>query len=419
MESIDRKKRLDFWRGLRLILFLGLTYFYLYNPVFRVLGIGSTKLVLVGLFIYGIYQGVVIRLLLNFKIEIYFTIILIFYSVFTSLRTGDAVVTHAYGCFIWFAESFFGPIVLVHLFLRELKIYGWGNLVSLVGIIAAGITLFLIFNLELNNYLSYRVLYTGANLEGDSYEGIRGFGFSGSLRGGYGMVQGMILGILLNSLQKKSYYTVGCVLIIISIAFNARTGLIALPTSLIILVFLKRVQVKAFIYLVSTAGVLISLDYYALGERFNVMDSFDWIYDSFDDFVSTISGVQNSSIGQTLFIDERFLPSTTFELFFGTGRFSQFEGRRVDNGYFYLLWFGGYFFMLIVMLFHFYLFRRIRNSSKAHYHIYFFGLLLIFYTMKSDFLCSPSQVSRLMGFFYVYSILNYKYQFIKLEPNTV
>ena len=49
--------------------------------------------------------------------------------------------------------------------------------------------------------------------------------------------------------------------------------------------------------------------------------------------------------------------------------------------------------------------------EKDHYYTFLFIILLLIYSVKSNYLFNPSAMSRLFGYYYVYNILNHKLKF--------
>ena len=153
------------------------------------------------------------------------------------MRSDTIQLTQSYLFLIWFLESIYAPIVLFYLFHNEFKKYKWDKIILIVGSIASLITILLIYNPELNEYVRYSLIQSSAVFN-DEYEFIRGYGFAEGLRGTYAMIQGLILGICLYSISKNWLNIFVFLIILISIAFNARTGLVTLPISILIILCL-------------------------------------------------------------------------------------------------------------------------------------------------------------------------------------
>jgi len=393
---------------IKLFYFIIILYLYVYNPVFSFIGIGSVKLLLVFFIIYSLFNKKTLHYLFYFKGEFFFTILLVTYSLLTSLRSNELTFKQGYLFFIWFVESIYIPILLIVIFINEFKKYSWEKLILIIGTIASLLSLILILNPELNEYVKYTLIaYSGE--ENDFYDLIRGFGLAEGLRGSYGMVQGMILGLCLNKVRENWYYLIIILLLIISIAFNARTGLIAFPVSILILLFSFKFNIRFIIYFIIILSMIYNIDFSSIDFITDYQETFDWLSKGFEDITAIFQG-GSSNVGDVLFVDEVFLPSNTFEFIFGTGNFSAGIGR-VDNGYYYLLWFGGWMIMMIVFSFLIYMFSRLYLIQKDHYHTFLFFILLLIFSIKSNYLFNPSGISRLLCFYYVYTILNHKLKF--------
>lgn len=389
-----------------LIFFVLILYGYIYNPIFSVVGLGSVKILLLIAIIYSFFNKAIFKSLIYFKIEFIFILILIFYSILSSLRSEVGLFTQAYLYIIWFVESIYLPIVIFIVFKKEIDKYQWDKLLITIGAISAVISIILIFNPSLNNFVRYTLIQTSGN-ESDQYALIRDFGFADGLRGAYPMTQGIILGLCLFAMRKNIWYALLILPLIVSIAFNARTGLLAIPVSLLLLLVHFKFNLR--VILVFTTLILVGLNLTLLFPSFisNNQETFDWLSIGYDEAVANFQGERTGHASETLLIEEKFEPPNILSLFFGTGNFSKGLGR-VDNGYYYLLWFGGWVFMSINLLFALYTFLRINRVEKQKYYPYLFFSLLLIFTVKSNFLFNPSGISRLIGIYYVYKILSIK-----------
>ena len=393
---------------MKLAYFIIILYLYVYNPVFNLIGIGSVKVILLFFIFYSLFNKKILHHLSYFKIEFIFTILLVTYSFFTSLRSNDLTFYQSYLFFIWFLESIYIPIVLIAVFINELEKYNWDKLILIVGVIASLLTLILILNPELNSYVKYTLIASSGE-EGDSYTFIRGFGFAEGLRGTYGMVQGMILGICVKKVRENWLYVIIGLLLLISIAFNARTGLIALPVSTLIILFSFNFNNRFIIYFIITLSLIYYIDFSTISIFADNQETLSWLIKGFEDVNAIFQG-RSSNVGDVLFVDEVFFPSNVYEFIFGTGNFGP-GNYRVDNGYYYLLWFGGWLIMMVVFLFLIYMSFKIYVLEKDHYYTFLFIILLLIYSVKSNYLFNPSAMSRLFGYYYVYNILNHKLKF--------
>jgi hypothetical protein len=138
----------------------------------------------------------------------------------------------------------------------------------------------------------------------------------------------------------------------------------------------------------------------------NNEETFYWLSKGYEEVIANLLGDRTGVAYETLLVDEKFMPYNTISLLIGTGNFGP-SVERVDNGYYYYLWFGGWIFISIIFLFLLYTFIRINRIEKEKYYPYLFFSLLLIYTVKSNYLFNPSGMSRLIGFYYVYRILSY------------
>lgn len=389
-----------------LIFLVVLLYGYIYNPIFNIIGIGSAKILLIIAIIYSFFNNKIFKSLVHFKTELIFVFILVIYSFLSSLRSEVGSFTQTYLYLTWFIESIYLPIVIFFVFKKVIDKYQWDKLLITVGVIAAGITIVLLFNPSLNAFVRYTLIQTSAE-EMDGYALVRDFGLADGLRGAYPMTQGLVLGLCLFALRRSVWYALLILPLVVSIAFNARTGLLAIPISLILL--LVHFKFNFRVILVFASLLLLFLNFALIFDSFIASneETFYWLSKGYEEVIANLLGERTGVAYETLLVDERFMPKNTISLLIGTGNFGPSVGR-VDNGYYYYLWFGGWIFMSIIFLFLLYTFKRINRIEKEKYYPYLFFFLLLIYTVKSNFLFNPSGMSRLIGFYYVYRILSYK-----------
>lgn len=402
--------------ALKLVFFIAILYAYIYNPVFKAIGIGSVKILLLFAIIYGLFNTRILKYLVYFKAELLFIVVLVIYSFLSSLRSEVVLLTQAYLYIVWFVESVFLPICFFEFFRKEQHEYRFDKLLISVGGVASVITLILIFYPSLNDFVRFNLIQTNAD-DYDKYILIRDYGLAEGLRGTYPMTQGLILGLCLFAVRRSVWYVLLILPLLASIAFNARTGLLALPISLILLLINFKFNFRVIIVFASLLILLLNFELIFTSFISNNQETFDWLSNGYEVVMSSLQGDMSVGATQTLLVDEKFMPSNFTSLLFGTGNFGP-SIERVDNGYYYYLWFGGWIFMSIILLFLLYTFIRINRIEKEKYYPYLFFTLLLIYTIKSNFLFNPSGMSRLIGFYYVYRILTYKTSIIE-ENNLI
>jgi hypothetical protein len=391
---------------LRLLYIILILYLYLYNPVFLAIGIGSFKIILVISLVFIIAKPHSILLLKKFKIEAFFVFILMIYLFINSLRTLVGPFEHSYITLVWFFESIVFPIFFIFLFKNELEKFGLENLLIITGTLASLVSIILLLNPGWNYFVRNSLIYYSAiDLEG--YLEVRGYGIAESLFGSYAMIQGIILGICLYLIRKSIVFFVPVLPLIIAIAFNARTGLFAIPISLLLLVFTGRVNLR-WIVIFGFCSVLIFY-LFNFNNSFieNNEQTFNWIFSGFDEVVASFTGDFGfSGSTATLLQEETFIPNNVFEFFFGTAQVGP-NNEPVDNGYFRTLWFGGGVNLLLLLVFFGFMFYRLWRIDRNKYYILLLFVSCLFYNLKWNFLFVPSGISRLIGLYYVWNIWLY------------
>lgn len=390
---------------LRLLYLILILYFYLFNPVFLAIGIGSFKIILVISLLYAIAKPNSILFLKKFKIEALFVSILMIYVFIISLRTFVGLFELPYMNLIWFFESIIFPVILIYLFNNEFEKYGLEIFLVITGTLASIVSVILLFKPDWNDFVRNSLInYSAVDIE--RYLEVRGFGIAEGLIGSYAMIQGIILGMCFYIVSKNILFVIPALLLLISIAFNARTGLLAVPISILLLVVTGKFNFRwivtfgfislFIIYLFNTNSLFIE----------NNMQSVIWIFSGLDEVVAGFEGDFSNGATATLLQEERFSPSSIFDYFFGTAQFGP-NMARVDNGYFLTLWHGGVLNMLIILLFLGFMFYRLWRIDKNKYFILLLFVLLLVYNVKWNFLFVPSGISRLIGLYYVWNIWSF------------
>ncbi len=377
-------------------------YVFLYNPIFNAIGIGSVKLSLIAALGYSFFNKRVVHFLSFFRYELIFVLLLVVYAFINSIRSDLGLLSQSYLFIVWFLESIYLPVVIVIVFRLQLERVEWHKWILITGIIAATISVILIFNPSLNDYIRYSLLQSSGS-EFDEYHFIRGFGFADGLRGVYPLTQAMILGICFFYLRSSFLYALPILLIIISIAFNARTGLLAIPVILFLLLIQFKLGFRVIVVFGGLVFLVINIAIFFPSFISNNEQTIDWLYSGFSEVVGKFQG-ESGGASETLLKEDKFVPKDIFSVLFGTGNLGPTVGR-VDNGYYYMLWFGGWLLMLMLLLFTLFMFGRVVRIENDKYFTYLFFLLLLIFTVKWNYLFNPSGISRLMGLYYVIKIL--------------
>ncbi|MDN3668118.1 hypothetical protein QWY93_02060 [Echinicola jeungdonensis] len=205
------------------------------------------------------------------------------------------------------------------------------------------------------------------------------FGLSSEYLFTYPIFQGFVLMIIFTTVAQGLYKYVWFVpLIIISIVFNARIGIVAIPIILFVyFVFTLRksdafVSLSKFIKIISAIllAVLLlvfSISFFIDPEIFNYM---------------VLRGLESNSSGanhwDNLFERMLVLPSTIGGIFFGEGRYlyGNVYDVQSDIGYINDLLFGGVFYIIVYFTLIWYLFRNKYQSFSRIQKVLFSSVFL-------------------------------------------
>ncbi len=388
---------------IRLFFLILILYFYIFNPIFLAIGIGASKFILLPVMVYVVLRPSLLKGLALFKTEVYFVMLLIIYSFLNSFRTGVGLFVMQYQYILWFIESIFVPIILIKWFSKDIYKFGINSILVFVGSFAALVTIFLILNPEINDFVRNSLISYSSH-DNERYELVRGFGIAENLLGSYAMTLGMILAICLMLLAQNIWFVIPVIPVIVSIAFNARTGLISIPVAFILLFATGKFTFKLFA--VVTLFLLFLTNIFTTQNSFfdNHAETINWWIEGIDDISDNLGGDFSVGATGTLLLDEKFDYDkvSVLEFLFGVAQFGP-NNSRVDNGYYYILWFGGVFFLLLFLLYLSYMFYHLYKLDTNRYMPWMLFLLLLFFQIKWNYFFVPSGIFRLVGLYYVYT----------------
>lgn len=392
-------------RNIQKILLVLFLYIYLYNPIFLFLGIGSIKPLLIIAILYAIIDKRVFNLLLQFKYEVIFTFILIIYTLLATLRGDMEIIMVPYQHFIWFMESIFLPVVFVIWFRAVFSRYNWEKWIVIAGFIASLISLTLILNPEWNEFVRSSLL--DVSLSDDDMSWFRGFGLAEGLAGSYGVIQGIILGMCLYMVRRHAMYVVPVLPLLISIAFNARTGFAAVIIALILLIAARRLSIQLVAAVFGIALIIVCILNSESEFIYNNYKTLEWVMTS---FIQTGDFLSGNSTGNTtldtLLIRSIFYPENAMGLLFGEGIIPYFHLNHSDVGYINELMFGGIVYLLLLLSFLAYMYMRVCKKNVIKFYSLFFVFTLLIFNVKSTCLFIPGGVFRLFSLYYVLIITN-------------
>lgn len=355
------------------------------------------------------------KFLYIFKTERLFTSFLILYSC-GLVFIGDNTFILAYNHFIWFLECFVIPAFILLFFKDIFYRKPINEIVVVVGSVAALITLFLILNPTINQYIRESViddpLGTSFSLKDVTF---RGFTISEGSTYSYGIIQGLILSVCLFSLKRNILYGLPVIFLLISILFNARIGITVVAISLLFLLLFKRIKIK---HIIIFAGLFFIsswlLQYSSFAEKNE--DSIKWALSLFSDSQSFISEKNNESGINILFNDMVFLPPTVEGIFLGIGK--NVYGTGVvssDIGYIIQIFKGGVIYVLIMLSFLIVLYKKGVKYSPDKLLFTVFIITILVANVKGDAFFRSNGFFRFVIFYYVYNI----FVFYKIIPSTI
>lgn len=387
------------------ILFLMLLFVYIYAPPFKFIPIGINKLIapiaLLGLLFC--FKGATLKVLLqkHLFIAICLTVVSIIYAVAidTTLPTNNVPFAQK--------NSFGQAMILIELLpitlfictygIRKLKLTLADFLSSFVTV--AAIQSFIAFAMLLLPGLRMFILTTILNYDAnkdkifrpDLYI-FRSFGMSQDLLFSLAIVQGIavacILSLCLYNFSKYKYSLLLIPLLLLSIAINARIGLITII--MFILVTMLFALLKLRIHLLSRflvfSSVSVLIIYLFIGNanyllELDIEQNIKWASEAFVQGKNFAQGSQ-TDIGNFGAIKDRFwhLPENESARMFGEGKYVFRDdkiSKKSDVGYVRKIYFGGYIYSFFSYSALIYLF--IGSQKKNHQEAFkplFYSILL-------------------------------------------
>lgn len=345
-----------------------LLYLYVFSPDFNFLVL-STKIILLLCFLfYSIYKHRKFLELINYKFSAIFIlgiVMLVLYGVIVSILKGFPTgigITNSKP-FIDFYTGIVQVIILGGGFAILLTECQWDEnklLNSFVKIAVAQsiIAILMILVPQLREYVFGDLMnITAETLEiPDKYFSIRVYGIAnkGYYMSSYPIFQGLAIGIILTyAVEKKYNYLFYLPLVLVSIFFNARIGLIGIVSFILAYGYLsfKKRQIIGFlnkVFKIALGVILIAfISYFVI---INTVDTSK--YETAIKWMT--SGFDSDNFGHLGTIKERFLffPESIPAWLFGEGRYVHggLDVLKSDIGYINNLFFGGLIYSLILYI---------------------------------------------------------------------
>lgn len=390
---------------LKNIVFAVIIYIYIFNPVFIAVGIGSIKFLLLLALVYAInHQGTVKKYFAHYKEpSILFFILLSYVLLIIIINKGNAI-NAPYSMFLWWIESFFIPIYLIENFFEKKNNIKVIPYVLNVGFVASLISIFLLLNPNLNEYVLGGLIELPYENNLGRWE--RCFGIAEGLTSSYGIIQGIFASIALLLFDRKhKVYLFYFLTMSIATIINARTGMIPIILAIIfklhysikqhnylfpiVLVFVAFIVIKLITY--TGDGLVYTLDYATI-----------FFTASYEYFVKGEASDYYGSIDTFLQI-----PSTLFGVIFGEGRtLFGAEINSSDISFVNQIFTGGLFFLVGLIIHQFLLYKKIFMYSWQKY----IPLLLISTAFIINFkgvpFCTSESFSRFVMLVYFIIVHN-------------
>lgn len=379
-------------------------YIYIYNPPFAGLPLMPIELLLLFSLGYLTVFNKWFKILSIFQIEVVIFFLIVSFCFIRELF-GFGNVFFRVNIF-FFLQTVVLPYFIVNLYS---KITTHKNLLKdiiNIGFVAALFTLMMLFVPVLDEVIRYRILKTDDFTELVAY---RAFGLSEGLTFAYGTTQGLVFGLALFYAKKYPIYYCYLPIILLSIIFNARIGLVPVVFSLMYFVFIK-FNIK-LISIISSFSLVFYVVIFKTSIFSEYTKTIEWAFDFFIQSSDFITGNSSSSTNtfDILFGDMAVLPNGIQEWLFGTGEniFLASSGNS-DIGYLIQLNYGGITYVVLLFTLIGYMMYRLRFLYRIDRWLIFLFLTTIVITNIKGLMISIIPSFRLIAIIYCYLIMENK-----------
>lgn len=391
---------------IKYIILLLLLYLFIYNPPFQALSTSPVELMIVPAILYIIVSWKWYNLIRVFKYEIFFFLLIIFFSFIRDYGRLESVFFKAN--LLLLLEAIVIPFSLITLYLKVDISRNFVKDICLVGFIASLITFVAIVFPPFNNFIRNGLLKQD---DFSDFLLFRSFGISEGLTFGYGVVQGLIFALIFNYSRNSYKYLLALPFVLISILFNARTGLVPVVFVLFYFFIIKG-NLKYVLYTLLFVPSIYFLIHSDLFGEYG--ENIEWAFDFFvqiSDFLSGKAGDSDENTFDALFGRMAVFPETTFEWFFGTGKniFIETLGFNSDVGYLIQLNYGGVLYMLLFSILIWYMIRRLNiiMSKNEKWIVYLILFTIVIGNIKGLFISVNSNF-RFIMLLYLFFVIKYK-----------
>jgi hypothetical protein len=397
-----------------------IVYLYLHNPILAFTGgTGLIKLLyIVALFFFLKNMGLTRATFRRYGKESTLFIILVFYAIIRGVLGGEFTLSYAH--IILFIECFILPCVFSAYWIKnKLTAKDFIQLLLIVSSVAAVISTLCVVIPSFGSYVRFQLLY----MQKDSFLAealFRGFGISEELTSGYGYVQAFCFVLGLRYIKENKWFIFFMPLVILSVALNARTGIIIMAIGILLhFLTLKKMKMalsSVVVIFVLIGGAILFFSSLDLSE-----DTIGYVQDFFDEasLFAENKDVSDARTANVLFNEMIIFPRDFMEWIFGRG-YSLFSAKvgNSDIGYIIQLNYGGLIYVFIWAMILLRLFVRMRRTcfDKFIPLFLFVGVLLL--NVKGNTFSNGSTFRFLMLIYFVLTSQSKNF-FINNKNNTV
>lgn len=378
-----------------------LVYMYIYSPPLTLLPFGLIKLILPLVYFVLFFSRKHRKVLLLFKNELLILVVILFYSFFIAGLNFNFEFPFVYQNFGLLFEAFpIAAFLATYIIDVDKKnITTLLNSVFYVGLIASGISCYLVVNPEANYQMNNEILRTSSWLQEAKF---RGFGFASMLSFAYGITQGIVCAIAIYFLSqekkifKRLFLVLAIIIFLISILVNARTGILPVFIILFYFVIINR-KLNLLLFISIFVFALTQINYES---DYVDMKTINFALEFFSESDNLISGSNEETTFNKL-ADMIFFPSNIKDLIFGSG-YSIFGilNKSSDIGYIVQIWFGGIIYLSLLLLLVVLMAKKIVKIKNYNWFLYLFLGTILVCNIKGYFI-SNNSAFRILILIYV------------------
>lgn len=389
------------------IFFCILLYLFLHNPVLNIFGIGLIKFLYIIAPIFFLFNVNTAKSFKKYKKEFLCFSLLIIYILLRVIVGAESSMLRS--IIVALIESLILPIFIVQVYIKYLSKYDFYRIILIVGSIGALISTLAFFNPDINFVLRNIQLFDDRLL----FLEHRGFGLSEGLTFSYSIVQAIILYVGINQFNNNKWFLFIIPMMLISIAFNARIGILLFIVALLFFL-LKSRGVKSYIYILLSFGFAVFVFNLINFENQNSL-AFEWVQQFFYEVNDFFLGTELAtySTADTLFKKMIVVPDNLLEWILGQGETMFGVVRGTDLGYLQKLNYGGVVLLFLYALLIFRMSKRLLKYNAIYFLLFFLSVILIS-EIKGNFIPNSGGF-RLMFLLYVFIIESRDAEYFKVK----